>query len=248
NNTAIAATQKPWVWLVNPDAFVKTDCLQTLLGEVSENNNVKAFSAELVSANDHAQLDGQGDCYHISGLVWRRKHGQERSGRQSTLPMFSPCAASALYSREAVLEVGGFDEDYFCYIEDVDLGFRLRLAGYDCLHVKDAITYHVGSAITERDSDFSIYHGHRNLVWTYFKNMPTAKLWQCLPQHLLMNLVSIVYYSLKGRPGVILKAKWHAIKGLHSHIQKRKKPAQGTQSVVNFMAGGWLTPYRGRHD
>jgi GT2 family glycosyltransferase len=186
--------------------------------------------------------------------MWRRKHGQPVDSDPSRLPFFAPCAASALYLRSAVLEVGGFDEDYFCYIEDVDLGFRLRLAGYQCLHLHDAITYHIGSAITERESDFSIYHGHRNLVWTYFKNMPAGPRWRYMWQHLLMNLVSIAFYTAKGRPGVIFKAKWHAIRGLPAQIRKRKarqntaKKGLPDIDITRVMTKGWLTPYLHRHD
>ena len=70
--------------------------------------------------------------------------------------------------------MGGFDEDYFSYHEDVDLGFRLRLRGLSCMLVPQAIVHHVGSASTGKRSDFSVYYGHRNLVWTYFKDMPST--------------------------------------------------------------------------
>ncbi len=254
NNLGIEYTDKTWVALVNPDAFVAGNWLQVLLEAVRSFPQASVFSSELVDARDHSKLDGQGDCYHVSGLMWRRKNGQPIASPPSRLPFFTPCAASALYLRSAVLEVGGFDEDYFCYIEDVDLGFRLRLAGYQCAHIPEAITYHIGSAITERESDFSIYHGHRNLVWTYFKNMPTGPRWRYMWQHLLMNVVSIAFYTLKGRPGVILKAKWHAIKGLPAQIRKRKArqnlPGAVAEDVdiTAAMAKGWLTPYLHRHD
>lgn len=249
NNLGIAQTDRPWVALVNPDAFVARNWLRVMLKAVEDNPRVVAFSAELLDAYNHSLLDGQGDCYHVSGLVWRRKHGQPVASGDSRLPFFAPCAASALYRRDALIDVGGFDEDYFCYIEDVDLGFRLRLAGYECRHIKQAITYHVGSATTAKESDFSVYHGHRNLVWTYFKNMPAGKRWRYMPQHLLMNLAALVYYSARGRPGVIFRAKWHALTGLPAQIRKRKalKRANGVD-VTETMARGWLTPYTRRHD
>jgi GT2 family glycosyltransferase len=121
-----------------------------------------------------------------------------------------------------LLKVGGFDEDFFCYVEDVDLGFRLRLAGYKSIYVPEAIVYHVGSASTGgRHSDFSIYHGHRNLVWTFIKNMPGILLWVLLPLHLLLNIVSILYFSFIGKGKVILTAKLDAVKGIPSMWRKR---------------------------
>ena len=254
NNLGIKSTDKAWVSLVNPDAFVAENWLKVLLQAVRENPSVSVFSSELVDARNPMLLDGQGDCYHVSGLMWRRKNGQPVDSPPSRLPFFAPCAASAMCLLSAVLEVGGFDEDYFCYIEDVDLGFRLRLAGYQCLHIHDAITYHIGSAITERDSDFSIYYGHRNLVWTYFKNMPAGPRWRYMWQHLLMNIVSIVFYTAKGRPGVIFKAKWDAVKGLPAQIRKRKAQqiivgqSDPTVDITSTMASGWVTPYLHRHD
>ncbi len=247
NNIGIAATEKPWIALVNPDAYVAENWLQALLQAMDVHPGMDFFSSELVSAKDHKILDGQGDCYHVSGLVWRRRHGLPVGGAESQLPLFAPCAASALYSREALREVACFDEDYFCYNEDIDLGFRLRLAGYQCLHVSDSVTYHEGSAITERESDFSIYYGHRNLVWTYFKNMPTGSLWRYLPQHLLMNMMSLLYYTAKGRPGVIFRAKWAALKGLPAVLRKRSHAAPQSD-VIAAMAKGWLRPYFHRHD
>ena len=95
--------------------------------------------------------------------------------------IFAPCAAAALYRRAAFLEAGGFDEHFFCYMEDVDLGFRLRLLGYRCGYAPAAIVHHVGSGTTGARSPFTVYHGHRNLVWTYVKNMPTPWFWLYLP-------------------------------------------------------------------
>ncbi len=80
--------------------------------------------------NDSSLLDGVGDVYHISGLAWRKGHGSPALGQfEKFMEIVSPCAAAALYRRHDFLEIGGFDEDYFCYMEDVDLGLRFRLAG-----------------------------------------------------------------------------------------------------------------------
>jgi GT2 family glycosyltransferase len=120
-------------------------------------------------------------------------------------------------------DVGGFDEDFFCYVEDVDLGFRLRLAGHKALYVPDAVAHHVGSATTGgQHSDFAVYHGHRNLVWTFMKNMPGILFWLLLPLHAAMNLVAVAVFTLRGQGWVILRAKWDAVKGLPTMWRKRK--------------------------
>ena len=128
-------------------------------------------------------LDGTGDVYHVSGRAWRRDWGRPAKDAGSTLPILGACAAAALFSREAMLLAGGFDEDFFCFYEDVDLSFRLRLLGYAGRYVPAAVARHVGSASTGSHSDFCVYHAHRNLVWTYVINMPCALFWLYLPQH-----------------------------------------------------------------
>jgi len=121
------------------------------------------------------------------------------------------------------VDVGGFDEDYFCYVEDIDVGFRLRLAGHKAMYVPGAVVHHVGSAARGgRHSDFSVYHGHRNLVWTYVKNMPAPLFWLLLPLHLLLNLVSVVWFISHGKGRVILRAKRDAIMGLRRMWVKRR--------------------------
>jgi GT2 family glycosyltransferase len=161
----------------------------------------------------------------MSGLVWRERHGaRQQAGDLVPQKIFSPCAAAALYRRQALVDVGGFDEDYFCYVEDVDLGFRLRLAGHKAMYVPDAVVHHVGSATTGgQHSDFSVYHGHRNLVWTFVKNMPGVLFWLLLPLHLMMNAMMLVWFIARGQGQVILRAKRDAIKGLPKAWLKRRQ-------------------------
>jgi GT2 family glycosyltransferase len=225
NNRALAECDTEFVALLNPDAFPEPDWLECLLAAANANPDVAAFGSCQLRHGDPEVLDGIGDSYHISGLVWRNRHGA-RQQPDDLVPqeIFSPCAAAALYRRQALLDVGGFDEDYFCYVEDVDLGFRLRLVGHKAMYVPDAVVHHVGSATTGgQHSDFPVYHGHRNLVWCYVKNMPGPLFWLYLPLHIAANIYIVVRYALKGRWRVILKAKWDAIKGIPRMWAKRKK-------------------------
>jgi GT2 family glycosyltransferase len=212
-----------WIALVNPDAFLEADWLSKMLSAAMANPEYTFFASRLVQAANHEILDGDGDTMHISGLAWREGHGQTIS--QDTVEpreVFSPCAAAALYRRDAFESAGGFDEDFFCYFEDVDLGFRLRLAGHHCLLVPDAVAYHVGSATTgTRHGDFAVYHGHRNLVWTYVKNMPGTLFWLILPMHVVLNLITIAWFSLYGQGMVILRAKWDALRSIPRMWRKR---------------------------
>jgi GT2 family glycosyltransferase len=210
NNLAIhaASVEAAWIALLNPDAFAEPYWLEALLEAAESNPGFSVFGSKLVNAGNLSVLDGAGDAYHAC-----ERSGVEHGSLVPTLAenereVFSPCAAAALYRRSAWLEIGGFDEDYFCYVEDVDLGFRLRLAGYHSLYVPQSEVYHVGSGTTGgQHSDFSLYHGHRNLVWTFVKDMPGILFWLLLPLHVSLNLVSIIWFALQGRGGVIWRAK-----------------------------------------
>lgn len=226
NNLAIeaASAESEWIALINPDAFSEPRWLEALLVAAESNPGFDVFGSKLVNAVDPTLLDGAGDAYHMSGLVWRMRHGMPVSAAmENAREVFSPCAAAALYRRSAWREIGGFDEDYFCYVEDVDLGFRLRLAGYRCLYVPRSVAHHVGSGTTGgQHSDFALYHGHRNLVWTFVKNMPDFLFWLLLPLHVSLNLVSIIWFTLRGRGGVIWRAKRDAVLGLPKMWHKRQ--------------------------
>ncbi|MGC4099124.1 MAG: glycosyltransferase family 2 protein [Nitrospira sp.] len=226
NNVAIQASvvDSEWIALLNPDAFPDRHWLEVLLLSAREHPESDVFGSKLVKAADSALLDGVGDAYHMSGLVWRTGHGVPVSSFSEQIrEIFSPCAAAALYRRQALMDVGGFDEEYFCYVEDVDLGFRLRLVGHKALYVPDAVVRHVGSATTGgQHSDFSLYHGHRNVVWTFVKNMPGILFWLLLPLHVVMNLVSILWFVVQGRSRVILRAKRDALLGLSKMWRKRQ--------------------------
>ena len=225
NNRAIEECDTEWVALLNPDAFPEPDWLEALIIATRQYPDIIAFGCRQLCQDNLSVIDGVGDVYHVSGSVWREHHGlPQQSVDLVSKEIFSPCAAAALYKRQELIELGGFDEDYFCYLEDVDLGFRLRLAGFKAMCVSNAVVHHVGSASTGgQHSDFSIYHGHRNLVWTYIKNMPGFLFWLLLPLHFLLNIVTIILFMVRGKFKVILRSKWDAIKGVPCMWAKRKQ-------------------------
>lgn len=228
NNLAAQLARGDWLATLNPDAFPKPNWLASLVA-ASQSNPGCFFASRLIQAEQPTLLDGEGDAYHISGLAWRRHYGsfadQPKFTSQEPIAqeeVFGPCAAAALYPRTAFLEVAGFDEDFYAYHEDVDLGFRLRLRGWRCMHIPSAVVYHHGAASTGKGSDFVVYHGHRNLVWSYAKNMPLTLLLLFLPLHIAMNMYFLVFFSLKGRGAVIWKAKRDALAGIGQALKKRK--------------------------
>jgi GT2 family glycosyltransferase len=236
------------VALLNPDALAEPRWLERLVAAASA-SPAAAFASRQMMRGSPGILDGAGDAYHSSGLAWRRRYGAALgAGDLEPREVFSPCAAAALYRAVAWREVGGMDESYFCYFEDVDLGFRMRLAGHSCVYVPDAVVEHVGSATTGgRHSEFAIYHGHRNLVWTFVKDMPGAAFWLLLPLHLALNLVSIAWFALRGRGPALLRAKRDAIAGL-PRAWRARRAVQATRRVPiraiwRILDRGWLVKW-----
>jgi GT2 family glycosyltransferase len=118
-----------------------------------------------------------------------------------------------------------------------------------CFLVPDAIVHHVGAASSGFRSGFAIYHGHRNLVWTYAKDMPAPWSWLYLPLHLATNLISLLYFFLVGHGVSILRAKIDAVRGLPRALRKRRliqaqRRVKGSE-VVRHMNTSPLGPLEG---
>jgi GT2 family glycosyltransferase len=224
NNVAAGVAKGRWLALLNSDAFPEPGWLESLLEAADGHPDLFFFASCQIQANDPRTLDGTGDEYNIGGVAWRRQSGEPvEQAIRVVDEVFSACGASAFYPKDAFLSVGGFDEDFFSYLEDVDLGFRLRLLGYRCLYVPQAKVLHIGSASSGRDSKFSIYYSQRNMLWTFIKNMPSPYVWKYLPHHIIYNLIYALHYGLCCCPFVSLRAKKDAILGLPAMLRKRKE-------------------------
>lgn len=220
-NRGFRAADTQFVALLNPDAFPEPGWLEALLAAAEAHPESAAFGSRQMQFGRPGMLDGIGDRWHVSGLAWREGHGRPlRPADLEAREIFSPCAAAALYRRAEVLAVGGFDEDYFCFGEDVDLGFRLRLAGHAARSVPDAVVEHVGGASSE--GRLATYLGHRNLLWTLVKNTPGPVLPAALLAHLFQSIFLGVLLSFRGRGGVFARAKWDAGAGLGKCWRKRR--------------------------
>ncbi len=238
NNVGIAHCRgADLVALLNPDAFAEVDWLAALVAAANRYPDVAAFGSRLLSHADPTRLDGAGDFLTLAGKPGRRGHGLPAHGRfLQGEAIFSPCAAAALYRTRALADVGGFDESFFCYVEDVDLAFRLLLAGYGARYVPESVVRHMGSAVTGRRSAFAVYHGQRNLVFNFVKNMPGSLFWLFLLPHLLLNAVYLVGASLAGRGPAVLRAKRDAVRSLPAlWAQRRTIQSQRRVGVLRVL-------------
>jgi GT2 family glycosyltransferase len=185
NNVGAASGQGRWLALLNPDAEAEPGWLAAMLRAVEARASHRLVACLQLNLADPSKLDGAGDNYLAYGFAWRGGFGHVAGKAPGAGECFGPCGAAALYPRALFLEAGGFDERYFCYHEDVDIAFRLRLMGERCQFAPDARVLHAGSAITGRTSRFAVFHGVRNGVWTYIKNMPGGLLLLTSPVWLL---------------------------------------------------------------
>lgn len=242
NNIGARMARGKWLVLLNADAFPEPDWLENLVKAAQKYPNA-CFSSRQIQANNPKFLDGEGDMYRAIGFAKRINYNNPVSPpRREAFEIFSPCAAAALYPRQAFLDVGGFDEDFFSYYEDVDLGFRLRLHGLKAYYLPGAVVHHVGSASTGKMSDFSVYHAHRNLVWTYVKNMPSFLFWLYLPVHLAANLFFLVAHHFSdhwnaSQQKIVWQSKKDALLGLPKMWQKRKKIQQDRKASIKTIYG-----------
>lgn len=190
-NIGAAVGTAPFIVMLNPDAAPQPDWLEALVGCMQQSGVDMGGSTQLL-ADDQTRLDGAGDAYMPPGVAWRGGYEKPVDILPPTGTCFSPCAAASIYRRVVFEAVGGFDERFFCYMEDVDIAFRIRLRGGTGLQCSEAVVSHVGSASSGRASRFVIYHGTRNRIWTFLKNTPPVLFWLMLPLHVLVNLAFLI--------------------------------------------------------
>jgi len=237
NQGARLATGR-WYVLLNPDAFADPDWLARLVAAAERNPKVSSFTSRQMVEGEPGLLDGLGDVMSITGIPYRGGYLNPDDGQAREGEVFSPCGAAMMIDRRLFLELGGFDEDFFCYGEDVDLGYRLQLAGQPTLLVPDAVIHHVGSASTGgRKSEFAVFHGTRNRFWVLFKNTPWPLLPLVVPLH-LMALV-LIYLRRENRPHIrlILRAMAAAFRDAPKIFRTRRVVQKTRRASLGEVAG-----------
>jgi GT2 family glycosyltransferase len=198
NNVAALDADTPYLVLLNPDAFPEPDWLERLIQTAERFPDAGAIGSTQLRADAPGVLDGVGDILHASGMSYRAGYGKKHAPPQMLAEPFGACGAAMLVRRDAYEAVAGFDDRYFCYFEDVDLCFRLRLQSWRVLQSPDAIVAHIGGGVAGARSPFGEYHGARNRVWTFVKCMPDVIFWPLLPVHILLGAIAATIALLRG--------------------------------------------------
>lgn len=144
-NRGIDEAGSEWIVLLNNDVILEPDFLENLLAALERQPEYDFAAAKLLKAERPELLDGAGDAVLLSGAAYRLAHGLPDGGGRAGYEVFAACGAAAAYRTSLLRSLGGFDEDFFSYLEDVDLAFRARWAGSRCLFVPLAVAYHWGS-------------------------------------------------------------------------------------------------------
>jgi N-acetylglucosaminyl-diphospho-decaprenol L-rhamnosyltransferase len=199
NNLGAHSARGRWLALLNPDAEAAPDWLEKVAEGAARHSGVTSFSCTQYALHAPDKLDGAGDNYLVCGIPWRGGYGRPACELPGEGEAFSPCGASAIYDRSVFLAHGGFDERLFCFGEDVDLGFRLRLVGERCIFLPSAIVFHAGGGLSNKVSGFAVRLGTRNRLWVYLKNMPMALLIPTLPFHVALTLAILARGLFTGR-------------------------------------------------
>jgi GT2 family glycosyltransferase len=237
NNRGAAGAATPWLATLNPDAFPEPDWLARLLAAAEAHPGAVMLGSTQLLADAPDRFDGTGDCYLAWGFAWRGDHRRPTGGAPYPAGAgFAPCAAAALYDRAAFESAGGFDERYFCYLEDVDLAFRLRLAGGRCFQAGDAVVRHVSSGIVGRGSDFALYHGARNQLWTFAKDMPGPLLWLNLPGFAAIMVAMWLRLLPRGQSGVLWRGVRDAVAGLAPILASRRDLQRDRTATIGQIA------------
>ena len=219
-NLGCKDARTPWIAMLNPDAVPEPDWLANVKRAMVRYPETVLFGSTQLDAGAPEVLDGGGDHYSIYGLAWRGGHGASVKAVRGDVRVFSPCAAAAVYRRDVFEAAGGFAESFFCYLEDVDLGFRLNLRGFETMQLADARVRHVGSACSGgKTSRFALYYGLRNAVFVCVRCMPLGLLMLALP----LLVLSQVWLGLRvGLMGLRMRALYDGLVRLRALLRQRR--------------------------
>ena len=176
-NAGIAQAQARYIATLNNDAEVDANWLRELVHGIESDPSIGMCASKILFHGDRSRIDKVGHLIYPDGLNHGRGSGEPDRGQfEKREEVLFPDAAAALYRREMLNVTGAFDEQFFAYGDDADLGLRGRLAGWNCLYIPTAIVYHVHSATAGEFSPMKAFLIERNRIWVAVKTFPLSLL------------------------------------------------------------------------
>ncbi|MEZ5333672.1 MAG: glycosyltransferase family 2 protein [Thermoanaerobaculia bacterium] len=240
-NAGWRSARTPWVALLNPDTAPEAGWLRALAEALAASDaRVWAIASKMLRMVDPDVVDDAGDSLTRFGAAVKRGHGEPERSWCEADDVLSPCAGAALYRRDVLEGLGGFDESFESYLEDLDLGLRARLAGWRCRFEPEARVLHQGGG-----SGLPRPHYVRlvtcNRLLLLLKDLP-ARL---LVRHSLRLLRGQLYFLLAyHRPLASLQGYLRFLR-LLPHTLRARRQVQGARRVAVEEVDGWLLRERG---
>lgn len=235
-NAGIRAADTPYVILLNNDTAVAPGYVEALEEAIGRSKKIFSVSSRQIQMHEPSLMDDAGDMYSVLGWAYQRGVGQPVKRYEKARRVFAACAAAGIYRREVFDRIGLFDEMHFAYLEDIDIGYRARLYGYENIYCPEAVVYHVGSGTSgSKYNSFKVRLAARNNIYLNYKNMP----WPQLALNALPLAVGVgVKYGFFKKMG-FEKAYMAGVKEGFATIGSCQKVAFNRNHLSNYLAIQW---------
>ena len=198
-NEGIRASKAPYVLLLNNDTEVTENFVEEMLDAIKRHRKAFSCGARMVQYHDRDRLDDAGNYYCALGWSFARGRGRDIHTFEKEEKVFAACAGAAIYRKKILEQIGLFDEEHFAYLEDVDIGYRARIYGYENWYAPEAVVYHVGSGTSgSRYNQFKTRYSSRNNVYLVYKNMPFLQILLNLPFLAAGFAIKFLFFAVKG--------------------------------------------------
>ena len=170
-----------------------------MLAAIKRHKKAFSCSARMICYHDRNKLDDAGNYYSALGWAYARGKGKDIHSFEKEGRIFASCAGAAIYRKKVFEKIGYFDEEHFAYLEDIDVGYRARIFGYENWYVPTALVYHVGSGTSgSRYNQFKTRYSSRNNIYLIYKNMPLLQIILNLPFLIVGFGTKLLFFTLKG--------------------------------------------------
>nr|WP_319374366.1 glycosyltransferase family 2 protein [uncultured Methanobacterium sp.] len=236
-NQGIKASSSEYIFLLNNDVQLEGETISNLLKCIKKDENIFAVSSKMIQYHDPTKMDDAGDEYALMG--WTRRVGYGKSPDKYIMEreIFSACAGAAIYRRRILEEIGYFDENFFAYMEDVDISYRAKINGYKCLYCPKAVVYHIGSGTSgSKYNEFKIKLAARNNVYVPYKNMPWPQLMFNSVFLIIGFFIKYLFFLRQGHSNVYLEGLKESFGSL-GNIEKVKYT---NKNFKNYLKIEWM--------